>query len=166
MKRLIRTIAVAVLVAGASQAFAAPLSAPAFRISLALPTAQFDFSDMDLRDEFNRPVAAPAVVRERFEALLNRELNRLLIQNLTPVRRAFLDLLDSARDAFGPAYEAARRQVARAAAAILRHEPVLVATVLWASSMALRAASRLSWPEENISRLLVLRLIASTRLLR
>jgi hypothetical protein len=84
---------------GASFLAAEPIPAPAIRLTIALPAQSVDFGDLDYRDENNQPIAAPTV-RRRFEDVFNSNLNRLLIENLTPLRRAWLDMLSREKDAF------------------------------------------------------------------
>ena len=169
MRLWVRLVAVMFVIAGASPAFAAPLSSAAVpfspRISIALPAAQFDFSDLDMRDEFNRPISAP-VVRVRFEEILNRELNRLLIENLTPLRREWLYLLDHAIDAFG----AGLRGVADTAVqlAVIALRSFSSGPLVSSRSAAGRISpSRSLWSADAGALLsLTLRSISSTRLLR
>ena len=84
---------------GAVVSAAVPAQAPGFRITFALPAENLDFSDLDIRDENNQPIQAPQI-RQRFEDLLNQSLNRMLIENLTPLRRAYIALLSRELDAF------------------------------------------------------------------
>jgi hypothetical protein len=53
-----------------------------------------DFSDLDLRDANNRPVTAPAAVRQ-LRLLFVRSLNDALLNNLTPARSAVLKTLNA-----------------------------------------------------------------------
>lgn len=167
MKNLVRTIATLLFLAGATPAFAAPVSLQiaSQKITIALPVAQFDFSDLDVRDEFNRPVAAP-LIRQRFESLLNRELNRLLVENLTPLRRAWIAMLDSARDVFGDWLSSAKRQISEFSAAVLRGHPILFALTHWRGFTLLSVSSVRSSTDERGALALLLQLLSSTRLLR
>ncbi len=100
--KIIKGILSAVLLAswGAGLLAAAPVAALPIRISLALPAQNIDFRDLDVRDENNRPVSASAEIVRRFEDILNANLNRLLIENLTPVHRAWMQMLSRDLDAF------------------------------------------------------------------
>lgn len=89
-----------VLAWGAGLLSAEPLPSVNIHVSLALPAQAIDFGDLDFRDENNRPIAAPQA-RHRFEDLLQRNLNQLLIESLTPMRRAWLNLLSAEKDVFG-----------------------------------------------------------------
>jgi hypothetical protein len=164
--RSIKRIAAVTLVLswGASFLAAQPMPVPAVQISLALPAQAVDFGDMDFRDENNQPIAAPQV-RRRFEDVVNANLNRLLIENLTPLRRAFLDMLSREKDAFadwiGRSVKRAQRWLwtmanggARVAAVARRSWPVP------AQAAAGRHADKNEFPS------LAFLLIASTRLLR
>ena len=106
-------MAILVLTWGATLLPAAPAPASSFRLTLALPVpATIDFSDLDLRDANNRPIVAP-VIRQRFEEILNRELNRLLVENLTPLRRAWIAALSQEHDVFGAWFQRASTFVHR-----------------------------------------------------
>jgi len=98
---------------GAGLLVAAPIPNLPIRLSLNLPAQNIDFSDLDVRDENSQPVAARAQVIRRFEDVLNQNLNVLLIENLTPLRRAFLELMSREVDAFsdwmGRVHDAAER---------------------------------------------------------
>jgi len=168
MRLWIRLVAVIFVIAGASTAFAAPLSPTttpfAPRISIALPAAQFDFSDLDMRDEFNRPISVQ-VVRVRFEQLLNRELNRLLVENLTPLQHAWMDMLDHAIDAFGAGLRRVIDTAVQIAVIAVRGLSLSHGT---ASSRAVGRVptARTWWADAGALISLTLRSISSTRLLR
>jgi hypothetical protein len=133
------------------------------KISFALPAQNIDFSDLDMRDENNQPIFSPQLL-QRFEDVLNRNLNQLLIENLTPLRRAFIDLLSRQRDAFAAWFqrkmETAQRFVSTAASqnrfAVFVREVIASA----ASPLVISSSAR----EENLPRTVFL-LIASTRLI-
>lgn len=100
MKNFRNILTAACLLSSGFVSFGAATTPTAFPVRLALAAPQtVDFSDLDLRDENNRPISSSAV-RRRFEDLLNENLNRLLIENLTPLRRAWLDMLSEKKDAF------------------------------------------------------------------
>jgi hypothetical protein len=54
---------------------------------------------LDARDAFNRPIKS-TIVRESFEQLWIKSLNRLLVNALTPVQVRLMSLLNSAWDGF------------------------------------------------------------------
>jgi hypothetical protein len=97
---------------GAGLLNAAPVAPLHLQITLALPVTTVDFSDLDLRDENNQPIAAPEI-RRRFEDALNDNIDRLLMDNLTPLRHALVDALSHDVNAFsdwiGRAVESAHR---------------------------------------------------------
>jgi hypothetical protein len=97
---------------GAGLLAAAPVSNLPIRLSIDLPAQNIDFSDMDLRDENNRPIVAPQIIR-RFEDVLNENLNRMLIDNLTPLRRAWLEMANRKWDAFADLIGRARSATQR-----------------------------------------------------
>lgn len=66
-------------------------------VSIALPTASLDLTDLDLRDASNRPIES-AAARQRMESLFITGLNHMLLMNLTPGRRQVLATLASAWD--------------------------------------------------------------------
>lgn len=85
---------------GAGLLAAVPITTSPIRLSIDLPAQNIDFSDLDARDANNRPIASPRVIR-RFEDVLNQSLNQLLIENLTPAHRAWMQMLIHPVDAFG-----------------------------------------------------------------
>jgi len=166
MKSFIRSILVIFFMAGATSAFAAPTSSSfAPRISIALPAAQFDFSDLDVRDEFNRPVVS-SVVRQRFEEALTRELNRLLLDNLTPLRRAWLDLLDKASGMSGDWLSAAASRVETLVFAVLRANFLFSLFITDHAMTSDASTDRTAGAGDDEKFSLTLLTLSSTRLLR
>ena len=158
-------LAILVLTWGATLLLAAPVPSSSFHLSLALPVQTIDFSDLDVRDANNRPVAV-AQFRQRFEDVLNRELNRLLIENLTPLRRAWIEALSHERDVFGTwlqrSAKAAHQWIWTAAGRTQRWLASATSRHSLAANVTAAAAQR---SDKNFVALPLL-LISSTRLLR
>jgi hypothetical protein len=74
-------------------------SAPSLSISIALPAAALDTTDLDLRDAQNRPIHS-AAVRETFEQLWIKSLKKMLLNSLTPLHVQLMSLLNSSWDGF------------------------------------------------------------------
>lgn len=60
--------------------------------SVAFPSLSLELSDLDVRDEFNRPVHKTDQIR-KLENLFSSSLNVLLLQNLTPVQNRVKNIL-------------------------------------------------------------------------
>ena len=61
-------------------------------LQLTVPQESMDFSDLDVRDVNNQPVSNHAAVNQ-IRQLFIQSLNQMLLENLTPVRRAYLKIL-------------------------------------------------------------------------
>lgn len=59
---------------------------------LTVPQAALDLSDLDARDQFNRPIKTARVI-ERFQELWTTSLNRMLMLGLTPLHRRLIQIL-------------------------------------------------------------------------
>src|SRR5947209_1152613 len=68
-------------------------------ISIAIPFPAIEVSDLDARDALNRPIHS-AAVRDTFEQLWVRSLNRLVLGALTPSHVQFMSLLNARWDQF------------------------------------------------------------------
>lgn len=81
-------------IAGVVFTFPAVLSATSapIKISISIPTQALDFSDIDARDEFNRPIKSHAVAM-RFSELVTMTLHATLVKNLTPLNRLVQNVL-------------------------------------------------------------------------
>lgn len=102
MNRQIRStiLLVVTLVAGPSfRAFCFFKSSPNLKVEISLPAASLDLSDLDVRDEFNRPIRTSAKVRI-LERLFVTNLNRLLMNNLTQTKQRLWALLSEKWDVF------------------------------------------------------------------
>ncbi|OVE75254.1 hypothetical protein BVX98_07880 [bacterium F11] len=60
-----------------------------FPVTITLPAASIDLSDLDVRDEYNRRVHSPALQR-KMRSLFVSGLNTMLLFNLTPQKRNLL----------------------------------------------------------------------------
>ena len=137
-------------------------------VSIAPPAAAFDSSDLDVRDEFNRPVRARAAVRS-FQRLWESSLSRVLANNLTPGRRWLLARLNAAWDAFASLWRRPVAPVAALLAAVIadqRFRRPVKADVRWLSQRAAAAAPRASSILDPLLTLLRHSLLSSTRLQR
>lgn len=68
-----------------------------YPVSILIPELSLDFSDLDLRDENNRPIKSPSAMR-KMESLFAKGLAQSLMQNLTPKNRWILNILSSILD--------------------------------------------------------------------
>jgi len=68
------------------------VQAASLPVSLAVPVQSLDLTDLDIRDVQNRSIHS-AVARQRMETLFSSNLTDLLLNNITPARRAVLVLL-------------------------------------------------------------------------
>ncbi len=85
----------AFLVGGALLLPCAPVSSEQNDIHITITPMKeaIDLSDLDVRDELNRPVTSPEK-KKSLEALFVRGLNELLLMNLTPARRHMLAMAE------------------------------------------------------------------------
>lgn len=157
--------AVLMLSGGAGLLAAAPVSTVPVRLSLALPAQSLDFGDLDLRDSSNRPIAAPAV-RQRFEDVLNRELNRLLIENLTPLHRAWIEMLNRDRDVCGAWFQRTTKAVHRWIWTVASREQQWIAVGAWRLATLTRVTAATAQRSDKNFIALHFLLISSTCLLR
>lgn len=68
-----------------------------FSVNIALPAESLDFSDLDVRDELNRPVKDSTVVRA-FASSVQAVLLKTLVENLTPNNRFIKNILSLKHD--------------------------------------------------------------------
>jgi hypothetical protein len=70
-------------------------------ISIQLPAASLDLSDLDVRDHNNRRVFSPQH-KYQLRTLFEFNLNGMILQNLTPTKRAVVNVLEKSwNGAFG-----------------------------------------------------------------
>ncbi|MCG3205658.1 MAG: hypothetical protein KCHDKBKB_02380 [Elusimicrobia bacterium] len=69
------------------------------RISIALPSEALEFDDLDVRDQWNRPINT-AKEKTAFSALWSENLNKKILFSLTPVRLKLMSLLQATWDMF------------------------------------------------------------------
>jgi hypothetical protein len=70
-----------------------------FKASVTIPRASMDLSDLDVRDEYNRPVKSQAAVAEMTNLFVTG-LNTLLMFNLTPSAIFMRDLMAQSWNVF------------------------------------------------------------------
>ncbi len=96
MKKTLRSLFLAAILLGwgwkCSFAFADPASPQIPLFSISLPSYATDLRDLDARDSNNRPIRSVAAKQELKNIFVNN-LRDLLLQNLTPGRRAMLAFL-------------------------------------------------------------------------
>lgn len=166
MKNLRAIIAAAFFLTWAPGLFAALPQVPfSIRIGFDLPAQTIQFDDLDFRDENNQPVVR-VETRRRFEDVFNRNLNRLLIENLTPLRRAWLEMLGSQNDPFADFLGRVMEPLQRWVATVGNGGPRLGVFIRWASIPFAQKLNHENQTTVNDFRSLTSLLISTTCLLR
>lgn len=137
------------------------------KVSIALPAESLQADDLDARDEFNRPVRTVKIQRA-FEQIWISNLNRMLMNSLTPTRLLVLALLNSRWDGFTGAIRSTTEHVRRWVTLWFSAKKPQVRFLRFSQPLVLffDSGRRASPSTENVFQSFLSSLISSTRLLR
>lgn len=142
-----------------------PVSAQGpIEILLTVPAASLDLSDLDVRDENNRPVTSATEVN-KFRNLFTQSLTQMLLFNLTPINRRLYDILSRSWDVFSDWFSFPLRRIQMLGSLILKNAKQVIRVVKQIAHLFL-AKIRPSNVGSSLVVSLTLKILSSTQLLR
>ncbi len=137
-----------------------------FTAHITLPSESLDFSDLDVRDEFNRPVKDSAVARA-FASSVQAVLLKTLVENLTPNNQFIKNILSLNHDVVCGWIKRAVQKNSETFQAVLSTGKKWILFVLSSKSMnSISAPVRRGNFSHNNFSYLISSLLSSTRILR
>ncbi len=142
-----------------TSSFSAPPSR--FKISITIPQESLDLSDLDVRDELNRPVRSIQAVQQ-IKNLFAANLKDLLLENLTITKRRMYSILAQTWDLFSGWFRRAHNFVSSTVDSWIRHKKSFFKlAVLHGSFSSIYTNGLAYWPASEINRFSFLYLLSS-----